>query len=108
MDDIKKETYKQKLVKEKKYLEEKIKEHSNPTDFGDDVDGFDEEKNEAEELENDLSIARDLKKRVNEIQDALDRLENNKFGICIQCQKEIGEELLEIDPAKPLCLTCQK
>ncbi len=108
MNQEKIEAYKKRLEMEKGELEEKIKAHQKPTNFGDDVDSYDEEKNEAEQFSNDLAIAQTFITRVNEIQDALDRIENKTFGMCAMCGKEIEEEVLEKDPAQTQCTDCKK
>lgn len=63
----KKEKRKTSLEKEKARLLEMIEKYEKPVDFGSDVDHFDEEADEAEELANQIGIGEALRERVNEI-----------------------------------------
>ena len=58
---------KEELEKEKKNLENQIKKYDKNPDFGDDVDGFEEEAEEAEEFSKNLGIQRALKERLEEV-----------------------------------------
>jgi DnaK suppressor protein len=40
------------------------------------------------------------------IQAALARIEAGEYGLCIECEEEIGEKRLEANPAVGLCLAC--
>ena len=42
-----------------------------------------------------------------DIEDALDRIENETYGLCVQCEKPISRERLEIVPYALLCISCQ-
>ncbi|AKL95553.1 transcriptional regulator TraR/DksA family [Clostridium aceticum] len=48
------------------------------------------------------------KYRLNEIDRALERIENGEYAICRGCGKEISEERLEILPEADTCMTCEK
>ena len=37
---------------------------------------------------------------------ALDRIENNEFGICQSCEEDINRKRLEFDPTAKLCIEC--
>ncbi len=69
------EERRQRLLLEKKKIEEEIKKHEFPPDFGSDVDGFDEETNEAEETANTIGLIHELKERLREIEKDLKTLE---------------------------------
>jgi DnaK suppressor protein len=43
-----------------------------------------------------------------EVVDALTRLEEGKFGECISCDKAVEPKRLEAVPWSPLCLACQE
>jgi len=47
-------------------------------------------------------------KRFNRIDAALSRIENGKYGICMQCGKKIPRERLEAIPYALLCLKCKE
>lgn len=49
------------------------------------------------------------RRRINKltlIDDALKRISNNDFGICISCDEEIVIKRLEFDPTATLCIEC--
>ncbi len=46
--------------------------------------------------------------RIDELRSALERLEQGSFGSCIACKEEIGQDLLEVDPAVRLCERCEQ
>ena len=43
-----------------------------------------------------------------ELRQALDRLEEGTFGICISCKGEIGQRALDLDPVQRICADCEK
>lgn len=42
------------------------------------------------------------------IDQALERLEKDEFGICQICHKEIGKKRLQVIPWTPYCIECQE
>ena len=63
---------KQELEQEAQTLKDEIKKlQINEPDFGDDVDAFDEEADEAEEFSTDLGKIKAYKERLEEIEDEL-------------------------------------
>ncbi len=45
--------------------------------------------------------------RVIKINNALDRINQNDYGYCLECEEEIGYARLKAQPESPLCLDCQ-
>jgi DnaK suppressor protein len=41
------------------------------------------------------------------VNDALERLGNGTFGLCLDCGQEIDAARLEAIPYAPVCLSCQ-
>lgn len=99
--------FKQKLEKEKKEILEELKTHKDIADFGSDVDP-DEETDESAEYGNIMSVVQTLKNRLVDIELALKKIKNGKYGVCEKCKKKISEKLLEIDPESRLCRECKK
>jgi len=97
-----------KLQEEYDRLTLEIEEISKPQDFGDDVDGLDEETDESESAANRLAIVQTLKDRVNEIAAALQRIENGTYAICTECGKSISSDILETVPESALCANCKQ
>lgn len=46
-------------------------------------------------------------KLINKIKKALDRVENNAFGICEKCGEDISIERLKARPVTTLCIDCK-
>ncbi len=98
--------FKQKLEKEKQEVLEELKKHKGIADFGSDVDP-DEETDESEEYGNVMSIVQTLKERLSDIESALEKINNGKYGVCENCKKEISAEILGISPESKLCRECK-
>lgn len=62
---------------------------------------------QATEQERNLTIAGDLRGMLNQINEALERMENGTFGICQRCGKPINPERLEAFPYVAYCIDCQ-
>jgi len=95
--------YRTQLEKERRLILEEIKKNEKPTYFGDDIDHGEEESDEAEELGNQLAVAQGLKARLDDIEVALEKIREGKYGICEKCGERIGEEILDVDPESRLC-----
>ena len=46
--------------------------------------------------------------RLREVREALRRMDTNAFGICLDCEEEIGSKRLAAVPWTPLCIACQE
>jgi RNA polymerase-binding transcription factor DksA len=100
--------YEKKLLETKQELLDELERKEVPEDFGSDVDDFDEEKNEAEALGNQLAEGQSVRNRINEIDAALERIAHGTYGVCTACGGAISEMLLELVPESPLCEACKK
>jgi DnaK suppressor protein len=47
-------------------------------------------------------------KVLREVRDALLRVEQGSYGICLNCEEEIGPKRLKAVPWTPLCIACQE
>jgi RNA polymerase-binding transcription factor DksA len=101
------ESYKNKLQHERLLVARDIKEFEKPVNFGTDVDHFDEKTDEVEELSNRFGEENDLKKRLDEIDAALGKIEKGGYGTCESCSAQIEDEILDIDPESRLCKECK-
>ncbi len=107
MDAKKIEEYKQKLEKDRLgFISELMKEET-PEDFGDGIGQSDEETDEAESFGNQLSLGQVTRGRINEIDAALNRIIENKYGVCEKCGEEIESEVLVVSPESRLCKNCK-
>ena len=99
--------YKGKLQHERLLVLQEIKDFEKPVDMGEDIDHGDEKTDEAEELSNRFGEENDLKKRLDEINSALEKIGKGSYGICELCGAEIEENILDIDPESRLCKECK-
>ena len=82
-----------------------------PVDFGNDTESTDdapEEADEAEELSGNAAIVSGLKERLENVQNALRKMNENKYGLCEKCGMEIEETVLEVIPESRLCKMCKQ
>lgn len=100
--------YEARLKEEKAKLLPEIEKYSEPEDFGSDVDSLEEEADESESFNDRMAIATTLKGRVNEIDTALNRIKEGKYGACMRCRGEISEAVLDAAPESNLCANCKK
>jgi DnaK suppressor protein len=54
-----------------------------------------------------LGLVETLKHQLDEVNGALARIENGKYGICENCGREIGAARLEARPEATLCIDCK-
>jgi DnaK suppressor protein len=103
MNDDQLKKYKASLEKTRAMLFAEIKQTETPPEFGSDVDHFDEDADEAEEVGNQLAIGQDLKNRLAEIDIALGKIQSGGYGICEKGGENIEKEILDIDPESRFC-----
>lgn len=60
------------------------------------------------EKEKALALVKNESAILSKIDNALDLIENGKYGICQRCGSEIHEERLSFIPYASLCVNCQK
>jgi len=55
-----------------------------------------------------MAIAANQRRRVElqKIEVALKRIDQGEYGYCLECDEEIVEPRLKLDPAAPLCINC--
>src|SRR3990167_179116 len=55
-----------------------------------------------------LSLADNEQKVLNRIEEALDKIKENTFGLCELCGKKISKVRLKVVPYAELCVPCQE
>lgn len=60
----------------------------------------------AEDYEERSSKVSVLENKLSEVNEALVKMENNSYGICEKCGKQIDEARLEANPSAKLCEVC--
>lgn len=56
----------------------------------------------------DVEVLQTERGILEQINDALERIERGEYGICQQCDAKISEERLKALPYTPLCVTCAR
>jgi RNA polymerase-binding transcription factor DksA len=46
--------------------------------------------------------------RIDELRGALDRLEAGSYGMCLACKDTVDQSLLDTDPTRRLCESCER
>ena len=55
----------------------------------------------------ELRIRDRERKLINKIREALERIDDDVFGLCESCEEEIGTERLRARPVTTLCIDCK-
>ncbi len=55
-----------------------------------------------------LNIRDRDRRLIGKIEESLQRIENDTYGICDECEEEISENRLEARPVTTLCIECKK
>jgi DnaK suppressor protein len=107
---------KEALLQEKTKLEENLGRIAKPLDkkAGDyetsfeDI-GTDREDNttEVEQYTDNLPVEITLEKKLQDIIDALKKMDDGTYGICANCNQEIDIERLRANPAAKTCISCK-
>lgn len=92
-----------------------IKEHQVAED-GDDLDSerggvgnhMADDANQTSEQETMLTLESSLRRHLNEVDEALGRMEAGTYGICTNCGKPISPARLEARPDATLCIDCKQ
>jgi len=69
---------------------------------------LEEEADAVEEYVNRLPVEHTMELRLKNINAALERIKKGAYGKCANCNKEIPEERLKINPEATFCKECQK
>ncbi len=64
--------------------------------------------NQTFEREQELALANGILERVNQVEQALSRLDAGTYGQCERCGNQIPKARLEAFPAATLCVTCKQ
>ena len=109
MDKVFLENMKTKLMEQKKTLLDSLADQSEDMkNLVKTVDSGDEADVAADVIDRQLltSIGTQDAIRLQQIENALDRINQDKYGRCIKCGKEIPAERLEVLPYALMCIQC--
>ena len=111
------EQIKEQLLAEKERLEGQLAKFaapnpSNPDDYETKFPeiGSEEEENALEiaEYSKDLTLERTFEQELQDVKNALERIEKGDYGICKYCKKPIEEKRLLARPTSSSCIDCKK
>lgn len=110
---------KKKLEKEKQAIEKQLKGfagrnrkikgdwNTDYPNFEDSAsDSLEEAADEVEEYSNLLPLEHSLELKLVEINKALERIKEGKYGVCEKCGKNIATKRLEVSPEVKFCANC--
>lgn len=110
------EEMKELLLKEKESLEKSLSRIARPVDKkeGDYETNFeeigtdkDDNATEVDQYAGNVSVETSLEKQLQEVLDALNRIEAGTYGTCENCRKEIDVERLRANPSARTCIKCR-
>lgn len=97
------------LLKEKHEIIRKLKDDEEEFRQGLNQDGDDVDiANEADSLKSKEIFNNLEAKRLKAIDNALKRINENRYGYCLQCGKRIPEARLRAMPSAVLCISCKE
>ena len=91
------------LLAEKKRIEDETKNLDTYPDYG---DSDDDNVQELGDFESNQIIDEKMENILEEINASLLAIDNGTYGICANCNMEIGEERLKALPWAKLCINC--
>ena len=104
------EHFKSKLVVQQEKLVKEIAQYQKEDPYKKNLrtnEVLDDAITEIEEHDRLIATSEELKKDLRSVEKALDRIETQRYGICVSCGNKIEKERLEIVPTTTMCLSCQ-
>ncbi len=118
MDKKRKEYFSKKLLEEKQTLENTLNKMDNKERIGSMEDYYSELSlrdnhpadlgTEVFMMEQDNGLKNGIFNTLLEIEESLEEIKNNTFGLCNICGSEIDKERLDVIPYLKLCINCAK
>ena len=107
MSNLNLEEIKEKLIAERELLIEKLKGNDLSVDDSETPDPVDlAVRNYSKNVM--LAVSENESKQVTLIDEALQRIEDEEYGLCQNCEKEINPKRLAALPSARYCLDCQE
>ena len=101
--------FKKTLLKEREEIVGEVKQtYESSQEVG--QDGIQDIGDEAANIYNKqilLSLNENERMRLQEVDEALDRIDNKTYGICEECGEPIGLKRLEVRPVAKYCVPCK-
>jgi len=106
-------TIKDHFEEEKQTLTERIHElakqdpFTNPERTNDNA-ASDREASEESDHDRVAAMVDELKKKLENVEETLIRIDNGTYGTCVECSKMIDTDRLSVLPQATLCLSCEQ
>jgi RNA polymerase-binding transcription factor DksA len=109
------EELKSQLLKEKEELEKNLGRIARPLDkeegdyettFEEIGDDKEDNATEVAQYTDNASVEATLEENLQDVIDALSRIEDGTYGFCENCRKEISLERLQVNPSARTCIEC--
>ncbi|HAT73724.1 MAG: hypothetical protein US30_C0005G0019 [Candidatus Moranbacteria bacterium GW2011_GWF2_36_839] len=103
------------LLREKEELEKNLGRIAKPvnkaegdyeTSFEELGNDKDDNATEVDQYSQNLSVETSLEKQLQDILEALEKMEKGTYGKCENCNKDIPLERLQVNPSARVCLDC--
>ena len=111
IQDIKKELLerKEQIIKDLEDIANKDRNNKDEHEakFPEYGDKADDNAQEINQYSTNLATEKVLEKTLKDINNALERIENNTYGLCKYCKKEIGVKRLQARPVASACIDCK-
>lgn len=99
------EKHKKQLIQLQEKLESKISSTPDIIDYGEDDE---EEADESMSADIQAGVKDNLKARLEDVKSALNKIKNNRYGLCEVCQKSIEPKIIEVAPESRYCFKHKK
>lgn len=113
MNKREREKFKKLLLKERNHLTQGIKTleadtlQSGERDTTGDLTSFAEAGTDANDRDTALRLASGEAEMLRQVDEALVRIEDGSYGICVDCEKPIPVKRLEVYPSAQRCVQCK-
>ena len=113
MNKRERDKFKKLLLKERQHLTEGIRTleadtlQSGERDTTGDLSSFAESGTDANDRDTALRLASGESEMLRQVEEALNRIEDASYGICIDCEKPIPVKRLEVFPSAQRCVQCK-
>ena len=108
MNKKEKAKVKEKLLKRKKDLLSFVRPLNGENSQGRDVNDIADDAHDSYEQELSFQLSNNEQVLLNDINDALQKIDVGTYGICEHCGKKISKARLKAVPFARLCIKCQK
>lgn len=107
MSDLNLDAIKERLIAERENLQNKLKENDLSIDDSETPDPVDlAVRNYSKNVM--LAVSENDSKQIQLINEALTRIDNDEYGTCQNCEKDINPKRLDAIPWARYCLACQE